>query len=71
MAESEEKLCKVVSEFGGVSERRKLTVNVGKSNDTLYVLEVSRCGTNAWKLNGEPFQEVDCFTYPWSQMVED
>ena len=36
LADSEEKLCSLVSEFGRVCERRKLRVNVGKS-------EVMRC----------------------------
>ena len=31
LADSEEKLCRLVSEFGRVCERRKLKVNVGKS----------------------------------------
>ena len=31
VADSEEKLCILVSEFGRVCERRKLSVNVGKS----------------------------------------
>ena len=31
VADSEDKLCRLVSEFGRVCERRKLTVNVGKS----------------------------------------
>ena len=31
VADSEEKLCRLVSEFGRVWERRKLRVNVGKS----------------------------------------
>ena len=31
VADSEEKLCKLVSEFGRVCDRRKLRVNVGKS----------------------------------------
>ena len=31
VAESEQKLCRLVSEFGRVCERRKLRVNVGKS----------------------------------------
>ena len=33
VADSEEKLCRLVSEFGIVCERRKLRVNVGKSED--------------------------------------
>ena len=40
MADSEEKLCRMVSEFGRVCERRKLTVNVGKSK----VMRCSRYG---------------------------
>ena len=31
VADSEEKLCRLVSKFGRVCERRKLRVNVGKS----------------------------------------
>ena len=31
VADSEEKLCRLVSEFGRLCERRKLKVNVGKS----------------------------------------
>ena len=31
VADSEEKLCRLVNEFGRVCERRKLRVNVGKS----------------------------------------
>ena len=31
VADSEEKLCQLVTEFGRVCERRKLKVNVGKS----------------------------------------
>ena len=40
MADSEEKLCGLVSEFGRVCERRKLRVNVGKSK----VMRCSRFG---------------------------
>ena len=40
MADSEEKLCRLVSEFGRVCERRKLRVNVGKSK----VMRCSRYG---------------------------
>ena len=36
VADSEEK-CRLVSEFGRVCERRKLRVNVGKSNEVLQV----------------------------------
>ena len=40
VADSEEKLCRVVSEFGRVCERRKLRVNVGDSK----VMRCSRYG---------------------------
>ena len=40
VAGSEEKLCRLVSEFGRVCERRKLRVNVGKSK----VMRCSRYG---------------------------
>ena len=67
LADSEEKLCKLVSEFGRVCERRKLRVNVGKSKVTRY----SRYG-NGDRMhmiqNGEPLEEVDCFKYLGSQV---
>ena len=40
VADSEEKLCRLLSEFGRVCERRKLRVNVGKSK----VVRCSRYG---------------------------
>ena len=40
VADSEEKLRRLVSEFGKVCERRKFRVNVGKSK----VMRCSRCG---------------------------
>ena len=62
MANSEEKLGRLVSEFGRVCERRKLRVNVGKSK----VMRCSRHGNRDRMhaiLNGEPLEEVDCFKY--------
>ena len=62
MADSEEKLCQLVSEFGRVCEKRKLRVNVGKS-------KVMRCTRNEGSarlnvlLNGEALEEVDQFKY--------
>ena len=55
MADSEEQLCRLVSEFSIVCERRKLIVNIGKS-------KVTRCssygngggGRMHVILNGEP-----------------
>ena len=43
VADSEEKLCRLVREFGRVCERRKLRVKVGKSK----VMRCSRWGANA------------------------
>ena len=60
VADSEEKLCRLVSEFGRVCERRKLRVNVGKSK----VMRCSRYGNGDRLhviLNDEPLEEVDCF----------
>ena len=59
-----------MSEFGRVSERRKLTVNVGKS-------KVMRCSRYLNEdrinviLNGEKLEEVDCFKYLGSQVAAD
>ena len=54
------KLCRLVSEFGRVCDRRKLRVNVGKSK----VMMCSRYGNGGQMhviLNGKPLDEVDCF----------
>ena len=70
MADSEEKLGRLVSEFGRVCERRKLRSNVGKSK----VMRCSRYG-NGYRmdviLNGEPLEEVDCLKYLGSQVAAD
>ena len=68
--DSEEKLCRLVSEFGRVCERRKLRVNVGKSK----VMRCSRYGNGDRMrviLNGEPLEEVDCFKYLGPQVAAD
>ena len=70
MADLEEKLCRLVSEFGGVCERRKLSVNVGKSK----VMRCSRYGDGDRMhviLNGEPLEEVYRFKYLGSQVAAD
>ena len=70
MADSEEKLCRLVSEFGRVRERRKLRVNVGKSK----VITCSRYENGDRMhviLNGEPLEEVDCSKYLGSQVTAD
>ena len=46
VANSQEKLCRLVSEFGRVCERRKLIVNLGKSKVTRCMgIEYMRCRT--------------------------
>ena len=70
MADSEEKLCRLVSDIGSVCERRKLRVNVTKSK----VMRCSRYGNGGRMhviLNGEPLEEVDCFKYLGSQEAAD
>ena len=70
VADSEDKLCRLVSEFGKVCERRKLRVNVGKSK----VMRCSRYGNGDRMnvvLNGDSLEEVDCFKYLWSQVAAD
>ena len=62
MADSEELLCRLVSEFGRVWERKKLRVNVCRSK----VMRCSRYGNRGRIhviLNGAPLEEVDCFKY--------
>ena len=68
VADSEEKLCRLVSEFGRICEIRKLRVNVGESK----VMRCSRyCngGRIYVLLNFESLEEVDCFKYLGSQVV--
>ena len=59
-----------LGEVVSVCERRKLRVNVGKSQ----VMRCSRYG-NGFRmqviLNGEPLEEVDCFKYFGSQVAAD
>ena len=67
MADSEEKLCRLVNEFGRVLKRRQLIVNVGKSK----VMRCSRYRNEGQMyaiLNGKPLEEVDCFKYLGSQV---
>ena len=62
VADSERKLCQLVTEFGRVCERRKLRVNLGKSK----VMRRKR-NENGARLNvvlsGEALEEVDQFKY--------
>ena len=66
VADSDYKLCRLVSEFGRV----KLRVNVGKSK----VMRCSRYGNGDRMhaiLNGEPLEEVNCFKYLEPQVAAD
>ena len=70
VADSEQKLYRLVSEFGRVSKRRMLRVNVGKSK----VIRCSRYGNGGRIhviLNGDPLEEVYCFKYLGSQETAD
>ena len=65
-----EKLCRLVSEFDRVCERRKLRMYVGISK----VMRCWRYGNGCRMhviLYGEPLEEVDCFKYLWSQVAAD
>ena len=62
VADSERKLCQLVTEFGRVCERRKLRVNVGKSKVMRCTRNEDGARLNAM-LNGEALEEVDQFKY--------
>ena len=59
-----------MSEFGRVCERRKFRVNVGKSK-SMRCPRYGNGGRMHVRLNGKPFEEVDYFKYPWSQVAAD
>ena len=65
VADSERKLCHLVTEFGRVCERRKLQVNVGKSKVMRCTRNEDSARLNAM-LNGEAHEEVDQFKYSGS-----
>ena len=70
VADSEKKLCRLVSEFCRVSERRKLRANVGKSK----VMRCSRyrnMGRMHAILYSESLEEVDYCKYLGSQVAAD
>ena len=70
VADSEQKLCRLVTAFGSVCERRKLRVNVGKSK----IMRCSRFvngGRMYARSNGDQLEEVDCFKYLGSQVAPD
>ena len=62
MADSEQKLHRLVTEFGRVCERRMLRVNVGKSKFMRCSRHVNGGRMNV-RLNGYQLEEVECFKY--------
>ena len=62
VASTEERLQRLVDEFGVVCERRKLKVNVGKSKVMVCSREGGRAELNV-RLNGEVLEEVESFKY--------
>ena len=72
VADSEEKLCRLVSEFGRVYERRKLRVNVGKSKDVRCSRYINGDRMHVM-LNGEPLERwivLSTYGRKW-QLMED
>ena len=70
VTDSKEKLCKLVNKFGRVCARRKLRANAGTSK----VMRCSRYGNEGRmhvRLNGLPFEEVDCVEDLGSQEATD
>ena len=73
MADSEDKLCGLLNEFGGVCETMKF-LECGHYVDKSKVMGCGRyvnVGQMNVILNGEQLEEADCFKYLRSQMVED
>ena len=62
VADSERKLCQLVTEFGRVCERRKLRVIVGKSKVVRRTRNEDGARLSVM-LNGEALEEVDQFKY--------
>ena len=62
VADSERKMCQLVTEFGRVCERMKLRVNVGKSKVMRRTRNEDGARLNVM-LNGEVLEEVDQFKY--------
>ena len=62
VASTEERLQRLVNEFGVVCERRKLRVNIGKSKVMVCNRRGGRAELNV-RLNGELLEEVETFKY--------
>ena len=73
VAELEEKLCRLVSEFGRVCARTKLRVNVVGKNKVARCSRYGNGGRMHVILSGESLEEVDCLS-TWGrkwQLMED
>ena len=67
VADGEEKLQKLVEEFGRVCERRKLRVNMNKSK-VMRCTEREDCRRLSVSLNREVLEEVDKFKFLGAQI---
>ena len=70
VADSEEGLQQLVTEFGRVCDRRKLKVNVGKSKVMRCTRNENGGGLNI-NLGGERLEEVESFRYLGSQVARN
>ena len=70
MADSEEKLFRLVSEYGTACEIRKLRVNVGKSKVMRFSKNVNG-GRMYVRRNDETLEEVDYIKYVAAQVSAD
>ena len=70
VADSQETLCRLLSEFRRVCETKNFRVNASKSQ----IMRCSRHGNEGRMhviLNSEPLEELDCFKYLGSQAAAD
>ena len=70
VADSEEKLYRLVNEFGRVCERRELRVTICKRK-VVKCSTYGNVGRMHVRLNGELLEEVDSFKYVGSQVTAD
>ena len=70
VASTEERLQRLVNEFGVVCEKRKLRVNIGKSKVMVCSRQGGRAELNV-RLNGEVLEEVETFKYLGSIIGKD
>ena len=70
VADSEEKLCRLLIEFGRVCGKTKLRGNVGNSK-VIWCSRYDNGDSMHVILNCEPLGEVDCFKYLGSQVAAD